>query len=77
MADDNDTQRETHEEVFGPKHAPERGLVHRTGKVEKDIAPLVGFFRGALWPLRIIGLGLVSAFTGAIVNLIRMWLGGK
>lgn len=74
MTDDDNMQRQTHEEVFGPKHAPERGLVQRVSKVEKDVAPVVGFFRGALWPLRIIALGLVSALTGGIVSLIRMWL---
>lgn len=74
--EENDMLRQTHEEVFGPKHAPERGLVKRQEKVENDIAPIVGAFKGAMWPLRIIAVGLVSALTGWLASVIRAFLGG-
>lgn len=74
--EEEDMLRTTHDEVFGPKHAPERGLVSRQKKVENDIAPIVGAWKGAVWPLRIIAGGLVTAFTGWLISLVRTFLGG-
>ena len=65
-----------HETLHGTEQHPEVGIVSIVKKLAADVAPIIGFWKGAKWPLTIIGAGILSAITGGLINLIRAWIGG-
>ena len=62
------------DEVFGPPHAPERGLVARQKKTEDRLDPIEDLYKAFKGPFILV---MTVAATAGITVAVNYFLGGK
>jgi hypothetical protein len=60
------------EAMFGPDGEPEKGIKKRLEALEETVRPIDRLFRGARWPLGILGAGLLTWGLNWVISAVRM-----